>query len=83
MSKRKESVTRYFRWDGDACRLYEHPDGRRTADLYRFGMGIVPIDAFQLDYAVEISQTAYLALVEEEFQLNKDDEATAAIDPPA
>jgi hypothetical protein len=65
--------TTYFRWDGDACRLHKHKNGRMTADLYRGGVGFVPISPFERDWSVPICEEDYKDLVEEEDEVRKTD----------
>jgi hypothetical protein len=63
--------TLYFRWDGDACRLHKHQNGRETADLYRGGLGLVPINSVEWEWGVPISFEQYQDLVEEEIEVRK------------
>jgi hypothetical protein len=62
----------FFRWEGDACRLLTHSDGSQTADIYRGGRGILPIETTDLlSCAVQISEEMYKELVLEEIALSK------------
>jgi hypothetical protein len=64
--------TRYFNWEGDACRLHEQKDGSQTADIYRAGRGILPISPADLFFcASEIGYGRYKELVEEEDALSE------------
>ncbi len=71
MAKSPEVITRFFSWEGDACRLHKEASGVLTADLYRGGMGIVPINPSDILFgAKEVSKEAYEALVQEESALH-------------
>jgi hypothetical protein len=37
--------TRYYLWEGDACRVHKDADGNETADTYRAGNVYVPLSA--------------------------------------
>lgn len=61
---------RFFRWDGDACRVYLGENGEILADLYRAGKGNVPISETDLWWnGVEISEAMYKELVLEEIRI--------------
>jgi hypothetical protein len=58
--------TRYFKWEDDACRLHEDEEGTLTADVYRPGKGLLPIEPVELIFsASEISGSQYEDLIEE------------------
>lgn len=72
----KKTATRYFRWEGDACRMHTDGTGKETADLYRGGKGFVPISAGDLLFsAVAIGEAEYLTLVEQEDSLRPSPQA--------
>jgi hypothetical protein len=65
--KPRNSVTSYYSWEGDPCRLHETTTGDTTADVYRGGKGIVPIDSHELVWkAKRIGHADYQELVSEE-----------------
>jgi hypothetical protein len=65
--------TLYFRWDGDACRLHKHQNGRETADLYRGGgVGYVPISSAEWGWGVAVSEQQYQRLVMEEDEYRRE-----------
>lgn len=52
--------TRYYRWDGKACRVHEDERCDLTADIYRAGNAYVPISPTDvIDGAVQIGQAEY------------------------
>jgi hypothetical protein len=51
------SRTRYFAWEGDACRMREQENGDVTADIYRAGKGFLPVSLVYC--AVEIGSARY------------------------
>jgi len=64
--------TRFYRWDGDPCRIHSHANGDLTADLYRGGKGHVPVGPVDILFGgSEISESMYQELVLEEIELNK------------
>jgi len=72
MTESPEAAITYFSWEGDACRLLEYPNGDTTADLYRGGKGLLPIQVSDVLFgAKEITEEAYKELVLEEIALSK------------
>jgi hypothetical protein len=72
MTKTPEVITSFYNWEGDACRLHEHADGQETADLYRGGKGLLPINPSDIHFcATEISEATYQELVLEEIARRK------------
>lgn len=72
MSNTSEVSISYYSWEGDACRLHEHPNGDMTADIYRAGEGVLPINVTDILFgAKRISEEAYKELVLEEIALSK------------
>ncbi len=58
--QRKAPSTRYYRWDGRACRVHEDERGDLTADIYRAGGGYVSVSATDvIDGAVQIGLAEY------------------------
>lgn len=56
--------TRYYRWDGKACRVHEDEQGDLTADVYRAGNDYVSLCATDvIDGPVQIGQAEYERLV--------------------
>ena len=67
MTEPSETYVLYYNWEGDACRLVQHPDGSMSADLYRGGKGLLPIDIADVLFgAKRISEDMYKELVLEE-----------------
>lgn len=58
-------ITRYFNWEGDACRVMEDmTTGDRSADIYRAGHGHLEVDVTDVLYgAVEIGEKEFKSLV--------------------
>lgn len=70
--EKREPLTRYYRWEGDACRIYIDVDGNETADTYRAGNVYLPLSAADvLLNGVEIRRAAFQDLVDEEEALQK------------
>lgn len=68
----KQLTTDYYRWDGGACRVHKDEIGSLTADIYRAGHGILPVDATDVMYGgVKISESQYKELVRQEIALGK------------
>lgn len=66
MSESALQSTSYYRWEGDACRVHEDEHGNLTADIYRSGRGIFPVNATDVLYgSVEISEKQYKELVQQ------------------
>jgi hypothetical protein len=62
-----KSRTRYYEWEGDACRLHQKQNGDEFADIYRGGRGLLPIDPTDLSFkAKQIGRASYQKLVREE-----------------
>jgi hypothetical protein len=62
-----KSRTRYYEWEGDACRLHEKKNGDQCADIYRGGRGLLPIDPTDLSFnAKHIGHASYQRLVREQ-----------------
>ncbi len=72
MADEKILNIRYYRWEGDACRLIEYENGVVAADLYRAGKGNILINKSDIICdGVPISEEKYKELVLEEIALNK------------
>jgi hypothetical protein len=67
-----ETSIRYYNWEGHACRVYKHANGNTTADIYRGGQGVLPVEPTDVEFeATPISEKAYQELVLEEIDLHK------------
>jgi hypothetical protein len=70
--EKREPSTRYYRWEGDACRIHTDADGNETADTYRAGNVYFPLSAADVvKNGVEIGRAAFQDLVDEEEALRK------------
>jgi hypothetical protein len=70
--EKREPSTRYYRWEGDACRIHVDADGDETADTYRAGNVYLPLSAADVvQNGVEIGRAAFQELVNEEEALQK------------
>ena len=64
LSKKREPSTRYFRWEGDACRVHAHENGDLTADIYRAGIGFLEVCASDvLDSSAQIGREEYEQII--------------------
>jgi hypothetical protein len=65
--KKQEPSTRYYRWEGDACRIHVDEYGTETADIYRAGKGMLRINPVDVQFgAVQVGRADYDELVLEE-----------------
>lgn len=72
MATPAETSVKYYNWEGDACRVHTHADGSITADIYRGGKGVLPVDVSDVIFSAgEISEAMYKQLVREEIALRK------------
>ena len=46
--KPPKSRSRYYDWEGEACRLHKKENGDQVADLYRGGRGLVRVSPTDL-----------------------------------
>jgi hypothetical protein len=70
--------TEFYNLNGDPCRLDRHENGDQTADIYRAGRGILPINPNDLFHsAKEIDSDSYQDLVREKIALHERE----ALDP--
>jgi hypothetical protein len=67
----KPVTTRYYRWEGDACRIHTDADGNETADTYRAD-GYCSLSPTDVQWnGVQIGLAEYQELVDEEDALHK------------
>lgn len=71
MSDTKIIATKFYEWEGDACRVHEDEIGNLTADIYRGGVGFIPMPASDVIWkSKSISEQQYKKLVTEEITRN-------------
>lgn len=72
MSEATKIITNFYRWEGDACRVHEDEQGNLSADVYRAGRGVLPVNATNVLYgSVEISEKQYKELVQQKIALRR------------
>lgn len=72
MSKKSKPSIRYYSWEGDACRVHEDEMGDMTADIYRAGVGTLPVKPYDvIDNSRQISEKEYKEIVREEIEYHK------------
>jgi hypothetical protein len=65
--KQPKSRTRYYEWEGEACRLHKKENGDEVADLYRGGRGLVRVSPTDLHLSARpIGPACYQQLRDEQ-----------------
>lgn len=72
MPKKLKPSIRYYSWEGDACRVMEDEMGNLDADIYRAGVGTLPVKPYDvIDNSRQISEEKYKEIVLKEIEYHK------------